>query len=287
VLLTQPLQSTTGFTGITTNIGKNQNRGVEVTLGGDIFKSRNSEQFGWNVNFVMGYNKTKVTELYGGLKVLPSNNSIQVGQPVGVLYTQKFAGVNASTGRPMWYDSLGNITYSVLARDRVTLGPTLLPLFQGGLRNTLTYKGFTLDVFFQYEYGRYTTDGQVNFLFENIARINELQYVYDNRWTTPGQITSIPRFNSNGAESKASGAQTGDRMFFKADYIRLKNLTLSYDLNPSVTKTLKINSARFYVQATNIYTYSDWYSYDIEFVGTATGIIPQSKNITFGVQLGF
>ncbi len=163
LLFTQPLQSTTGFTGITTNIGRNQNKGVEVTLGADIFKARTENQLGWNVNFVMGYNEAKVLELYGGLKILPSNNSIQVGQPVGVLFTQKFAGVNAATGRPMWYDTLGNLAYQVQARDRVVLGPTALPKFQGGLRNTFTYKGFNLDIFFQYEYGRYATDGQVNF----------------------------------------------------------------------------------------------------------------------------
>jgi TonB-dependent starch-binding outer membrane protein SusC len=287
LLLTQPLQSSTGFTGITTNIGKNQNRGVELTIGADIIKGRRQEDLTWNVNFVMGYNKAKVTELYGGLKILPSNNSIQVGQPVGVLFTQKFAGVNAATGRPMWYDTLGNITYQVQARDRVLLGPTALPEYQGGLRNTFSWKGFTLDVFFQYEYGRYANDGQVNFLFENIARINAVQYVYDNRWTAPGQVTSIPRFNINGTESKSSGAQSGNRMWFKADYVRLKNLTVSYDLTPNITKTLRLNSARFYVQATNLYTFSDWFSYDIEFVGTATGIIPQSKNFTVGLQVGF
>lgn len=287
VLLTQPLQSTTGFTGITANIGRNQNRGIEVTLGADIFKARTDDQFGWNINFVMGYNKAKVKELYGGLKVLPSNNSIQVGQPVGVLFTQKYAGVNAATGRPMWYDTLGNLTYTVQARDRVILGPTALPTHQGGLRNTFTYKGFSLDIFFQYEYGRWANDGQVNFLFENIARINALQYIYDNRWTTPGQITSIPRFNVNGAESKGSGAQSGNRMWFKADYIRLKNLTVSYDINSSIVKKMRLNSARFYVQGTNLATISDWYSYDIEFVGTATGIIPQTKNFTVGVQIGF
>ncbi len=287
LLLAQPLQTTTGFTQITANVAENQNTGVELTLGGDILKARNQDQLGWNVNFVMGYNEAKVKSLYNGLKILPSDNSIQVGQPAGVLFTQKFAGVNSATGRPMWYDTLGNLTYQVQARDRVLLGPTALPKFQGGLRNTFTWKGFTLDIFFQYEYGRYANDGQVNFLYENIARINALQYVYDNRWTTPGQLTSIPRFNSNGTEAKSSGAQTGNRMWFKADYVRLKNLVISYDLDPTITKNLKINSARFYVQGTNLYTYSDWYSYDIEFVGTATGIIPQSKNITVGVQLGF
>jgi TonB-dependent starch-binding outer membrane protein SusC len=287
LLLFQPLQNTTGFTGISSNVGKTQNKGIELTLGFEPFRAKNAGDFQWNVNVTFAYNEQKVKELYGGLQVLPSDNSVRVGQPVGVLFTQRFAGVNPATGRPMWLDTLGNLTYQVAARDRVVLGPTLLAPYNGGLRNTFSFKGFSLDVFFNYEYGRWTTDGQINFVSENIARINELKYIYDNRWTTPGQITAVPRFNVNGAESKGSGAQSGNRMWFKADYIRLKNVTLSYDVPSSVLSKIKLANARFYVQGTNLYTYSDWYSYDIEFVGAATGIVPQTKNITVGLQIGF
>jgi hypothetical protein len=127
----------------------------------------------------------------------------------------------------------------------------------------------------------------VNFTIENIARFNTIRDTYDGRWTTPGQITSWPRMNVNGAESKGNGAQTGSRTWFKADYIRLKNVMLSYNLNSEVTRRLKISNARFYVQGTNLWTYSDWFSYDIEFVGTATGIVPQTRNFTAGVQFSF
>jgi TonB-linked SusC/RagA family outer membrane protein len=287
LLLNQPLQQTTGFSAIATNIGQLRNRGFELTLGADIFKAKRPGDFNWNVNFTFAYNDQEVTELYGGNKFLASRNDIRIGEPVGVLFTQKFAGVSQATGRPMWYDSSGNLTYTVLAKDRVVIGPTLLSPYTGGLRTAFKYKGVLLDIFFQGEYGRWSTDGQVNFLYENIARINELQYIYDNRWTTPGQVTSIPRFNVNGTESKGSGAQSGDRMWFKADYIRLKNVLLSYDLPAKWVSKAKITNARIYVQATNLLTFSDWYSYDIEFVNTATGIIPQTKNITFGIQLGF
>lgn len=287
ILLNQPLQQTTGFQSIATNIGKMRNRGIEVTLGADIFRAKRSGDFNWNVNFTFAYNKQEVTELYGGLKILPSNNSIQIGHPVGVLFTQRYAGVNPATGRPMWYDSLGNLTYQVLARDRVIIGPTQLSPYSGGARSSIKYKGFLLDIFFQGEYGRWANDGQVNFLFENIARINELQYIYHNRWTTPGQITDVPRFRTSGAEPKGSGAQSGSRMWFKADYIRLKNVLLSYDIPTSIVSRAKLTNARFYVQGTNLWTISDWFSYDIEFVNTATGIIPQTRNITIGLQLGF
>ena len=286
VLLTLPLQNTTGFAGIASNIGKTQNKGVELTLNVIPIKAKKPGDFEWNLNFVFAYNKQQVKELYDGLKILPSNNSIQVGQPVNFLFTQRYGGVNAATGRPLWYDSLGNVTYQVLAKDRVILGPTLLAPYNGGLTSTFSFKGFTLDASFNYEYGRYATDGQINFLRESTGRINLLTEVYNNRWTTPGQLTHIPRFNL-ATESKSSGPASGNRTWFKADYIRLRNLTASYEVQAPVLKKLKVNNIRFYVQGSNLWTYSDWFSYDIEFVGTATGIIPQSKNITVGLQIGF
>jgi TonB-linked SusC/RagA family outer membrane protein len=287
LLISQPIQISTGFSSITSNVGKLSNRGIELTLGGDIIKSKQAGGFNWNASLTFAYNQNKVKELYNGLQILPGDNSVQVGQPLGVLFTQQFAGVNPATGRPMWYDSLGNLTYQVLAKDRKIIGPQNTPLYQGGLRNSLTFKNFTFDFFFQYEFGRYTSDGQANFLIENIARINVLKQAYDNRWTTPGQITFFPRYNVNGTEAKASGAQSGTRTFFKADYVRLKNVAVYYDLSPSLVKKAGLSSFRFYVQGTNLWTASDWFSYDIEFVGTATGIVPQTKNYTVGVQVGF
>jgi TonB-dependent starch-binding outer membrane protein SusC len=287
LLISQPVQISTGFGSITSNVGRLSNRGIELTLGGDIIKAKKQGGFNWNTTFTFAYNRNEVKELYDGLKILPSDNSVQVGQPLGVLFTQQFAGVNPSTGRPMWYDSTGNLTYQVLAKDRKIIGPQNTPLYQGGLRNSLTFKNFTFDFFFQYEYGRYSSDGQANFMIENIARINVLKDAYNQRWTTPGQITFFPRYLLTSAESKGSGAQSGTRTFFKADYVRLKNVAVYYDLSPSLVKKAGLSSFRFYVQGTNLWTASDWFSYDIEFVGTATGIVPQTKNYTVGVQVGF
>lgn len=287
VLLNLPLQSTTGFTSIAYNIGKTENKGVELTLIADILRSRQVGGLNWNINFNFAHNKQKVKELYDNNQVLPGDASLRVGQPFGVLYTQKYAGVNAATGRPMWYDSLGNITYIVQAKDRVVLGPTQLAPYYGGLTNTISYKGFSLEGTFSYEYGRYSSDGQVNFLRESSGRINFLRDIYDNRWTTPGQVTSVPRQNLL-AESKSSGGASGNRTWFKADYIRLRNVMLSYELPTSIIRKARLTNARFYVQGTNLWTYSDWFSYDIEFVGTtSTGIIPQTRNVTVGLTVGF
>lgn len=285
-LLDQPLQLTTGFASFTSNVGSLENKGIEVTIGGDVLRGRNSDGFRWNTNFVFAYNKNEVKSLYNNLQELPGDQSTRVGRTIGSIFTQRYAGVNPATGRPMWYDSTGNLTYQVLARDRVYIGDNQ-PEYTGGWNNTFSYKGFTLEGFFQYEYGRMVSDGQVNFLSENLGRFNTLQENFDKRFTTPGQITSVPRPNVNGAESKGSGALTGSRTFFKADYVRLKNVTLSYDIPASVHNRLRLSSARFYVSGTNLYTFSDAPSYDVEFFGASTGIIPQSKMFTAGLQIGF
>jgi hypothetical protein len=292
LLLSQPVQFTSGFGSITRNVGSIENKGLELTLGFQPIKSKLADGFNWISTFVFTYNKNKVKKLYNdattgqALQELPGDPATRVGRELNSVFTQRYAGVNAATGRPMWYDINGNITYVIQNADRVYIGDQQ-PNYFGGWSNTFSYKGFTLDVFFQYEYGRLAQDGQINFMIENIARFNAITDVYANRWTKPGQITNFPRMYSAGAEPKGSGAGSGSRTWFKADYIRLKNVTLAYDINPEITRKLKLNTARFYVQATNLWTYSDWYSYDIEFVGTATGIIPQSKNITFGINVGF
>jgi len=290
LLLSQPVQQTTGFSNIVSNAGTVRNRGVEVSLTLEWFRPKLGDGFGFSSTFIFTHNRNRVMQLIGGLQeiVNPDNGLLfyRVGNELNSVFTQKYAGVNPATGRPMWFDAAGNLTYQVLAADRQTIGD-LQPNQFGGLNNTLSWKGFTLDVFFNYEYGRLAQDGQVNFMIENQAIFNTNQDNYDNRWKTPGQITWWPRMNLNGAESKGNGALTGSRTWFKADYIRLKNVMLSYNLNSEVTRKLKINNARVYIQGTNLWTYSDWFSYDIEFVGTATGIIPQTRNFTAGVQFAF
>ena len=297
LLLSQPVQYTSGFTSITRNVGEIENRGIELSLTVQPIKSKLADGFNWTSTFIFTHNKNSVKKLYVDpttgldLQELPGDPGTRVGRELGSVFTNRYAGVNPATGRPMWYDIKGNPIYTVQNQDRVYIGDQQ-PNYFGGFTNTFTYKGFTLDIFFNYEYGRWAQDGQINFMIENIARFNGVLDVWNDRWTKPGQVTSFPRMRSTGAEPKGSAAGSGSRTWFKADYIRLKNVTLSYDIMPDITRRLKLNSARFYLTGTNLWTYSDWFSYDIEFFGAVngvqgTGIIPQARAVTFGIQLGF
>jgi TonB-dependent starch-binding outer membrane protein SusC len=289
LLLDQPLPWVSGFTITSANVGEVKNRGIEVEL-----NTVNFDKFGlrWNTSFNIAFNDNYVSELYGGLKELPGDVSIRVDKSIGSYYVAPYAGVNPANGRPMWYDINGNLTYINTAADRRVVGD-IQPNVYGGFTNNFTYKGIELNIFFNYEYGRMVTDTQVSFLRENGTRLalNGLQETADARWTTPGQVTWIPRQISTGTEVRGSGRNSGDVNMQKADYIRLKQLTLAYNLPGNWLKRVHLNNVRIYVQGVNLWTYADYRGYDPEWnVGgtgaSSAGLLPQSKNYTFGIQVG-
>ncbi|HCD86471.1 MAG TPA: SusC/RagA family TonB-linked outer membrane protein, partial [Algoriphagus sp.] len=198
--------------------------------------------------------------------------------------------VNPATGRPMWYDINRNITYLPIAADRIYYGSNLATTY-GGLNNSFSYKGFELTAFFTYEYGAIVSDGQYNFLRENGTRLtlNALREVNDRSWTTPGQITDIPRnlTTNAGNEPRGAGRNSGSANLLKADFIRLSQVTVGYTFNTALVNRIGLSRARVYAQGLNLWTYTDYPGYDPEFTGAGTGQIPLTKNYTVGVQIGF
>ena len=292
LLLSQPILWTNGFSGISNNVGELQNRGLEFEL-----STVNIDKggFRWNTSFNITKIDNQILSLYSGLKFLPANPGIAVGQPVGrsgegAIFSAEYAGVNPATGRPMWYDINRNITYLPLAADRIYYGSSLGTVF-GGLNNNFSYKGFELTTFFTYEYGGIGGDGQYGFLRENGTRLalNALQDVVDRSWKTPGQITDIPRnvTTNGGNETRGAGRNSGTAALLKYDFIRLSQLTLAYSFKPSLVSRIGLSRARIYMQGVNLWTYTDYPGYDPEFTGAGTGQIPLTKSYTLGVQIGF
>lgn len=298
LLLDQPILWTNGFGTIANNVGELQNKGVEFEV-----STINIDKggFRWNTSFNFTYIKNQIISLYDGLQFLPANPGLAVGQPVGnpandqaaapgAWFVAEYAGVNPATGRPMWYDINGNITYQPLAADRQYNGSNLATTF-GGLNNTFTYKGFELTAFFTYEYGAIVSDGQYNFLRENGTRLslNGLSVVNDRKWLAPGDITDIPRdvTTNAGNEARGLGRNTGSASLLKADFIRLAQVTFAYSLSPTLARSLGLSRVRIYAQGLNLWTYADYPGYDPEFVGAGTGQIPLTRNYTLGVQIGF
>jgi hypothetical protein len=283
LLLARSLYQTTGFGNITQNLGIVENKGIEVLLSVTPF----NRALKWTSTFNIAFQKNKVQKLYDGLQFLPGDASIRVGVPLGSFFVAEWAGVNPALGRSMWYDINGNITYNPGTADRKIIG-SVFPKQFGGWNNTLSYQGFSLDVFFQYEYGRVRADDQTRFASRaTTATFNTLQSVYDTRWRKPGDITGTPRIFTSSAEINSLSWETGSKFFYKTDYIRLKQLTIGYELPASITRRFSLEGFKFYVQGLNLWTYTKWPGYDPEFTGGNSGIIPQTKNITVGAQVRF
>jgi TonB-dependent starch-binding outer membrane protein SusC len=292
LLLDQPILWTNGFSSIANNVGELQNKGIEVEI-----STVNIDKggFRWNTSFNFSKIVNQVVKLYDDLQFLPANPGIAIGQPVGrdgggSVFAAEYAGVNPATGRPMWYDINRNITYLPLAADRVYYGSNLATTF-GGMNNTFSYKGFELTTFFVYEYGAIFSDGQYGFLRENGTRLalNGLREVNDRKWTTPGQITDIPRdLKTNaGNETRGASRNSGTAALLKGDFIRLSQLTVAYNFKPTLINRIGLSRARVYMQGLNLWTYTDYPGYDPEFTGAGTGQVPLTKNYTLGVQIGF
>jgi hypothetical protein len=283
LLLSRSLYATTGFTSITQNLGAIENKGLELLLTATPIQRK----FKWTTSFNIAFQANKVKELYDSLQILPGDATTQVGQPLGSFFTPEWAGVNPATGRGMWYDINGNITYTPTNADRKIVG-NIYPTHFGGWNNSFSYGGFSLEAFFQYEYGRIRQDQQLQQMMRMGGAITNVdKRGFDRRWQKPGDITDVPRPANAMTDQNSVAWSTGTRFLAKTDYVRLKQLTLSHELKSSAVKNLSLQAVRFYVQGINLWTYTKWEGYDPEFTGANVGIIPQGKNITVGLRVTF
>jgi TonB-linked SusC/RagA family outer membrane protein len=286
LLLNRNLPSTSGYGSISENVGELENRGIEFAV-----QSVNVDKGGltWTTNFNIAFQDQELIALFPG----ETNNgsATQVGQPLNLWYNFDWAGVNPANGRPFYYDKNGNLTYNPTSGtigedDRKVLGNTNSSFF-GGLSNTVSFKGITLDFLVQYDYGKDATDGTGGFSYNPYeARLNLYNRTSELVWRQPGDITSFPRPNIT-SEVGAIGVGTA-RTLQDVSYIRLKQVTLSYTLPSNLLSKLFVDNAKVYVQGINLLTFTNYTGLDPEFTGgSITGVFPPSKNYTVGIQFGF
>ncbi|WP_375445440.1 SusC/RagA family TonB-linked outer membrane protein [uncultured Fibrella sp.] len=303
LLLPFNLPFTSGYSSIARNAGEVQNKGIELEIN---TVNVRSGQFQWKSSFNITSIANKVTKLYPGIVPLLNPDSTVLlsytdfygvgrnailGRPLQPQYTTDYAGVNPATGRAMFYDYAGNITYRPLTpRDQKYFG-TELPKFYGGFNNTFVYGGLSLDFLFQFDYGRRSFNSQTSFLEENAGRnFNALQSFYERRWQKPGDITDVPRAYNANAEVNSVSNLGGTRTLEDASYLRLKQVTLAYDIPAVIARKIKASKARIYVQGANLITVTNWTSYDPEFLNFGSGnsgLVPNSKTYQAGINITF
>ncbi|WP_460486076.1 SusC/RagA family TonB-linked outer membrane protein [Capnocytophaga sp. HP1101] len=291
LLMDVPLPATSPVPSIYRNEGEMTNKGIEFSV-----DSRNfTGEFQWNTNFNISFNRNELTKLslqkvyyYASTSEATSEQVVRIteGQPLGKFWGLVSEGVDPQTG-DMKYTDLngdGKITVS----DKTYIGDPN-PDFTFGLTNDFSYKNFTLSVFFQGSYG--------NDIY-NASRI-ETEGMYDgknqstavlNRWRKAGDVTDIPRAVRGTDNIKASSRWVED-----GSYLRLKTLTLAYNLPTEGLERYGIRKIQPYFTAQNLWTLTNYKGFDPEVneglsgptMGIDWGTYPQTKTFIFGLNIEF
>jgi len=281
LLLYRAISSVQGFSRILQNIGKTANQGVEVALNLTTVKKKD---FTWTTNINFSHNKNEIVDLYGDGKDDVANSWF-IGKPINVIYGLAYDGIFRSqeevnksvqkTARPGWIrvqNTNGDTLINAL--DRTIIGNED-PKFIWGMTNTFRYKGFSLMVFI---HGVTGVTKRNPFEDDNV-------FTDVRRNTTKKDWWSPTNPNARHFANDANANPFGINFYESGDFIRLKDLSLSYELKPSVIKLMKVNSFKIYVTGRNLATFTDYQGLDPE-LNNQFGL-PLQKEVILGVNINF
>lgn len=283
------------------NVASMRSHGVELTL-----STRNivTKDFKWNTDFIFSKTKNKVTELESNARVIDmitGTGFTMAGYPVRSLFSMDFQGLNEE-GLPTFINENGELTISDIdfqernKKDHLIYeGPTE-PTITGSFGNLFTYKNFRLNVFMTYSFGNVI---RLDPVFSNkYSDLDAMPKEFKNRWTVSGDeaITNIPviadqrqNSNDNYLRYAYNAYNYSTARIAKGDFIRMKEVSLSYDFPKSWISALKISSFSLKLQATNLFLiYADdkLNGQDPEFYNTGGVAAPVPKQFTLTVRLG-
>ena len=312
LLLNRQLPLTSGLGSISQNIGSLQNRGLEFEVTTQNVKSTD---FTWTTNFNVSMIRNKVTSLVDDAPFAAGFASrVQVGESLGSFYgfqvdrlfqtTDEIAALDAAAklnnGATAVYQKdakPGDIKFVDLdnngvinALDQKIIG-SAQPNFFGGINNTLGYKGIDLNFFFQFTQGNEIYNNTRAFAEGMNGQFGQLATVR-NRWTPTNTNTDMPRA-VNGDPN--TNRRTSTRFLEDGSYLRLKTITLGYNLPTNIVSVARLQSARIYVSGQNMLTFTKYQGLDPEistFSGTNTALgtdfltFPQARTIQVGINIG-
>lgn len=297
LLFFRELPATTGYSGVYENVGVIRNRGIELSINS---KNIQSKDFTWETNFNIAMNRNKVLEVNQGRSEVYAGASqpIGVGHNMDEWFMPVWGGVDPADGKPLWQNTINDAdgnnyllytnTYNLATR--VYTGKSSAPKFTGGISNTFGYKNFTLSTFFNFVYGNYVYNTS-RFYFDNdglYESYNQMQLANGwSRWEKPGDIATHPKpvFGRSDASN-----QTSTRYLENGSYLRLRNVTLGYNLPTSITKKLRLSSTRLFVSGDNLWTLTKFSGTDPEVdLGSGDSSIkyPTSRKFMFGLNVSF
>lgn len=300
LLLDVNVPATTGFLTQTRNVGKMENKGFEFVIN----TINSTGRLFWSSSFNIGLNRNKITDLQGQVITGGEINRAVEGYPIGVFYGYDFAGVDPDNGDALYWinatdeNGLGVVDRSTgttndpnLANQVVVGDPN--PEFIGGFNNKLSYRGIDLNMLWQFVYGNEIYNGGGIFMSASASFYDNQTKDQLNRWQQPGDQTDVPEarlFWGNGVDQ-------GSRYVSDGSYLRLKTLTLAYNLPTEMIDRFNMNKVRLFVTGNNLLTFTKYDGLDPEVtadfydgnlaVGNDFYAAPQPRTISLGINLGF
>lgn len=283
MLMSIPYSYTTGYASGNGNIGAMTNTGVELTVNVDILKNKD---FNWDFHANFNYNKNKITELFNGLDeyvISGTGQKLQVGKPYGEFFLVKRYGIDPRDGKQIWYDADGNLTKTFdEANNSVFTGKQRYAPLTGGFGTNFNWKGLYVTMDFTWALGKWAMNND-RYFYENPAfatSYNQSESMI-NMWTTKGQVTDIA-----GAKEQI---QFDDHLLENASFLRLKKLTIGYNVPKDYLRPLKwVKGVNVYVSGRNLLTWTKYTGYDPEpDQNVITFNYPNTREYTVGCEITF
>lgn len=271
LLLNVPVPYRSGFTSYLQNYGAVSNKGIEL---GVHSINVNSKDFKWTTDFNISWNRNKIEKLASDITLGASGRNASIlreGYSVNSFYLYKQLYVDPQTGNAVYDAGEDGI---ITSADRQVIG-NALPKYTGGFTNEITYKDFSLNLFFYFQQGNKILSMHDFFLVHGGTQ-NNIGFIPRQleRWQNPGDITDIPRLTTysgdptiNGGSANNYGgnvANLSSRYLSDGSFIRLKNVALGYNFPKSVVKSLTLSRLRASVSVTNLLTFTKYKGLDPE-----------------------
>jgi len=295
------LNPLSGYATVMGNIGNMTNKGIEISLHSENIRSKD---FNWSTSFTLGHNRNKLvsyskpsTSVINSIPTRLTGGIPLVGYPLNQVWAYRFAGLD-NMGDPQIYLADGTKTkqYNIAKVADLTYMGTFTPTFSGGLSNNFNYKGLNLMLNAVYSMGGLMRL-PINTLYTGRLTpsasfgTGNIRDLFFSRWQKPGDeaYTNIPSYVANQQTSNTrrnvSYYTSGDVNVVSSAYIKLRDITLSYDVNPKVLQFLKIMRASVFAQTTNFLIWTaNKANVDPEF---GTSIPPYKHTYSFGLNLSF
>lgn len=281
LFLNIPVSAINSATSISGNLGKLRNSGVELEMHYDVLRSQDPAGLNLTLDLVGAYNKEELLELPGGEEELIGTG--RVGGKLFEYYSYRYAGVNPANGNLLYYTATNELTEQPDPdTDRVWLDQDVTPELQGSFGFNLDFKGFFLTTQFNYAVGAHRFDNDLAG-FQDATSIGQFRSSRDllRAWTPENRFTDIPALNAGNI------GFGGTRFLRNADFVRLRFVSLGYNLPQNVLNKLGLRTGRVFVNGENVLTFTEWRGFDPEALSNTSRLYPTPRTITLGVELGF